>query len=282
MSDIKRGANVAGTVPATGPAAIRTTALLPGNRTSNMTIGTGPGSGSNRTGVGVGSGNSNRIPNSHMSSDTSPTALPQGTTLRLDSNRHADIITMASASPSTSSSQTLKNVSTSIKPITDSTISTKITNNVGHDEQEETLPSTLAEGPPNRSVVSNAMQHNESHIEETTSDTDDEGPNRKRLKLDVNAANAVRDSSQYNSTGVVRRHRSSGESLLDRRKRIQEHRKSRLQRLHKNYSQTKPDLMVVFIDLQLCPDQHQRRQSLVAGGHHQKPQEGPNMDIIKT
>ena len=51
---------------------------------------------------------------------------------------------------------------------------------------------------------------------------------------------------------------------------------------HKNDSQTKPDLMVVFMDLQLCPDQRQRRQSLVAGGHHQKPQEAPNMDIIKT
>ena len=85
MSDIKRGTNVAGTVPATGPAAIRTTALLPGNRTSNMTTGTGPGSGNNRTGVGgsTGTSNAHRIANSHLSNDSSQSAVPQGT-IRLD------------------------------------------------------------------------------------------------------------------------------------------------------------------------------------------------------
>jgi hypothetical protein len=256
MSDIKRGANVAGTVPATGPAAIRTTALLPGNRTSNMTIGTGAGGGSNRTGVGVGSGSS-RLANSHMASDVSPTSLPQGS-IRLDPSRHAEIIAMASSSPSASSSHTLKTVSAPIKPITSSIISSKITNNVGHDEQEETFSSTSVEITQNRSVISNAIHHNESHTEDKTSDTDDEGPNRKKLKLDVNAANAARDRSQFNSKGVVRRHRLSGESLLDRRKRIQEHRKSRLQRLHKNYSQNATEHYFIqnhvppgsFVDLQ--------------------------------
>ena len=50
--------------------------------------------------------------------------------------------------------------------------------------------------------------------------------------------------------------------------------------IHKNDPQTKPDLMLVFIDLQLHPDQRQSHQSLGAGTHHSKPQEAPYMTIL--
>ena len=50
--------------------------------------------------------------------------------------------------------------------------------------------------------------------------------------------------------------------------------------IHKNDPQTKPDLMVVFPDLQLHPDQRQSHQSLGAGSHHPQPQEAPYMDIL--
>ena len=45
--------------------------------------------------------------------------------------------------------------------------------------------------------------------------------------------------------------------------------------IHKNDSQTKPDLMVVIPDLQLHPDQCQSCQSLGEGSHHSQPQEAP-------
>ena len=259
MSDIKRGANVAGTVPATGPAAIRTTALLPGNRTSNMTTGTGPGSGNNRTGVGGsgGSGSHNRITNSHLSSDSSPTAVPQGT-IRLDTTRRQEVFSAVSSPPSTSSTQSIKNAVSSIKHTAGSIASPKITNNFDHNPQENVLPSTMSNTVQANSVNSNAIQHNPSTAEDRTSKEDEDGPNRKKLKLDLNAANAVRDNALLSSKGDLRRHRTSGESLLDRRKRIQEHRKSRLQRLHKAYSQNATERYFIqnhvppgsFVDLQ--------------------------------
>ena len=237
MSDIKRGANVAGTVPVTGPAAIRTTALLPGNRSSNMTTGTGPGSGSNRTGVGGVTSNSShgRIVSNHMLSDSPQSSVPQGT-IRLDASRHAGIIAAASSSLPSTSSQSQKTVS-SIKHTTGSIPSLKLANNVGHDQQDDVIsPSVMAHRIQSKGVISNAIQQYDCREQEKTSGNDEEGPSRKRLKIDLNAANAARDSPQLNSI-VIRRHRISGESLLERRKRIQEHRKSRLQRLHKSYNQ---------------------------------------------
>ena len=250
MSDIKRGANVAGTVPATGPAAIRTTALLPGNRTSNMTVGTGPGSGTNRTGVGVGSNSLNRMPNSHLSNDSSPSSIAVGSIHIESKNLECD----TQPSSSTSSNLMLKSIASSMKSATPSMTSIKITNNVGH-ENHMSLQSNMDE-ITTKGVVSNAVQNDESQIE-TLVNNEDDCPTRKRLKLDVNAANVARDSLLLNSK-EVRRHRLSGESLLDRRKRIQEHRKSRLQRLHKSYSQNATEHYFIqnhvppgsFVDLQ--------------------------------
>ena len=256
MSDIKRGTNVAGTVPATGPAAIRTTALLPGNRTSNMTTGTGPGSGNNRTGVGgsTGTSNAHRIANSHLSNDSSQSAVPQGT-IRLDPSRHSELINASTSIPSTSSTQSLKTVVSTIEQTTGSFTSRTLENNVGHEHQVNSSESPMDTVTQN-SVITNEPHLNETQAFENLSEMRD-GPNRKRLRLDVTAANAERNSSECHST-FVRRHRLSGESLLDRRKRIQEHRKSRLQRLNKHYSQNATEHYFIqnhvppgsFVDLQ--------------------------------
>ena len=250
MSDIKRGANVAGTVPATGPAAIRTTALLPGNRSSNMTVGTGPGSGTNRTGVGVGGNNLSRIANSHLSGDSSPSTVTVGN-IHSNQSRNLENNTQLPAS-STNSNQMLKDIASSIKSTTGSVTSM---NNISHERQVDE-PSTMEGISISKSVVFNSIQHDESQAENILNN-EEKSPNKKRLKLDVNAANSARDSLQL-STKDVRRHRLSGESLLDRRKRIQEHRKSRLQRLHKSYSQNATEHYFIqnhvppgsFVDLQ--------------------------------
>ena len=253
MSDIKRGANVAGTVPATGPAAIRTTALLPGNRSSNMTVGTGPGSGTNRTGVGVGGSNLSRIANSHLSGDSSPSSVTAGH-IHLDHSRNLENNTQLPAS-STNSNQMLKDIASSIKSTTGSVTSMKISNNISHGRQIDEQ-STMEGISTSKSVIFNSIQHGESE-EENKLNNEEKSPNKKRLKLDVNAANSARDNMQLTSKDV-RRHRLSGESLLDRRKRIQEHRKSRLQRLHKSYSQNATEHYFIqnhvppgsFVDLQ--------------------------------
>ena len=237
MSDIKRGANVAETVPATGPAAIRTTALLPGNRSSTMTTGTGPGSGSNRTGVGVGGSASshNRLTNNHMITASPQSAVAQGT-IRLDPSRHAGIMAAVSSLSSTSSIQPQKVVHSSTKH-TSTSISPDLANHVGHDKRgDAVLSSEMTQSVHTKSGFSNEVPDFKTG-EKMDAAINEEGPTTKRLKIDVNAANAARDSSQSNLTALIRRHRMSGESLLERRKRIQEHRKSRLQRLHKGYSQ---------------------------------------------
>ena len=274
MSDIKSGANVAGsTVPTTGPAAIRTTALLPGNRSSNMTTGAGGGvtGRSSSTGVGSnvsgGSNNShNRITNHNMLSEASP--RPQGS-IRLDPNtRHSGIV--SPSTPSTSSSSQLHkglpmSISMSVtSPSCDN--SPELSNNVGHadDQQlEEDIISTpvsdVAHILQSKNVISSRTVHNENvekgqpaenRTSSTTNEDADEEPSRKRLKLDVNAANAARDNNSASGGSVrshaaIRKHRTSGESLLERRKRIQEHRKSRLQRLHKSYNQNATELYYI-------------------------------------
>ena len=127
MSEIKRGANVAGTVPATGPAAIRTTALLPGNRTSNMTVGSSPGSGTNLTGVGIGGNNLSRIANSHLSGDSSPSVSAEN--IHMDESKSSDGDTVPSSS--TPTNQILKSIASSIKS-TSGAVPIRMTNNVSH------------------------------------------------------------------------------------------------------------------------------------------------------